>query len=107
MEVLAIRRCWQCGLTLSKTYRRLKTRYGYNNKEKLIKEWREMKRLFGCASLPHDYLHGYVAVPKEPPTQQELNAPVTLPAYGGNGTYGDWAGITGPGAKLRKMLKSE
>jgi hypothetical protein len=43
--------------------------------------------------------------PPRVPTQQELDTPVGG-LYGGR-TYGEWAGITGPGKQLREMLKTD
>jgi len=121
-EIKAIRRCWQSGLTLSQAYKRLTARYGPNsnskstaswdqknwfvfeNNKKLIAEWRKMKRLFGCGSLPHSYLLGHRPRPPRVPTQQELDTHVG-PMAGGR-TYGEWAGITGPGKQLRELLKT-
>ena len=122
-EIKAIRRCWQNGLTLSQASKRLKARYGsdsrlksttswdqknwfvFENNMKLIAEWRKMKRLFGCGSLPHSYLLGYRPVVSQVPTQQELNTHVGPMA--GGGTYGEWKGITGPGKSLRELLKAD
>lgn len=102
-EILEIRKGWQAGLTLRQTAERLKKRFGYDNKPKLIEEWKKMRKLFGCASLPYDYLLGYYPTPKEAPSQQELNTFVGPLCA----NYGEWAGITGPGARLREMLKRD
>lgn len=122
-EIKAIRRCWQNGLTLSQAAKRMKAMHGpdsnskptaswdqknwfvFENNTKLITEWRKMKRLFGCGSLPHSYLLGYRYRAPEPPSQQELDAPISNIA--GGLTYGEWAGITGPGKQLREMLKAD
>ena len=122
-EVKAIRLCWQNGLTLSQAAKRMKARYGPNsnskpiasweqknwfvfeNNTKLIAEWRKMKRLFGCGSLPPSYLLGYRPQPPRPPSQQELDTPVGNMA--GGRTYGEWAGITGPGKQLRECCKAD
>jgi hypothetical protein len=39
------------------------------------------------------------------PTQQEHDAPISNIA--GGRTYGEWAGITGPGKQLRELLKTD
>jgi hypothetical protein len=122
-EIKAIRRCWQNGLTLSQAARRLRLRHGpasdslptasrdrknffvFESNEKLITEWRKMKRLFRNGSLPQSYLLGRNPSPPRVPTQQELDTPVGDMA--GGQTYGDWAGITGPGKILRELLQSE
>lgn len=104
-EIKAIRMCWQNDLTLSQASSRLKARYGIENNTKLIAEWRKMRQLFGHSSLPLSYLHGCRPRPAQPPTQQELDTPVgNMP---GGRTYGDWKGITGPGKRLRELLKSD
>ena len=43
--------------------------------------------------------------PPRVPTQQELDAPISNIA--GGRTYGEWAGITGPGKQLRELLKTD
>ena len=104
-EILEIRKGWQNGLTLSQTYQRMNKRMGFDNKPKIIAEWRKMKKLFGCASLPHSYLGGYRPRRPQPPTQRELDAPISNIA--GGVTYGEWAGITGPGKQLREVLAEQ
>ena len=127
-EILAIRKCWQNGLTLSQAAKRLRERHGTENNPKpkeqwrqrewfifespakLIREWREMRKLFGCASLPWTYLHGLTATVRsrafEGPSAQELNAPTGSILAGGR-TYGEWKGITGPGKQLRDILRAK
>ena len=105
-EIKAIRLCWQNGLTLSQSSKRLKARYGIEDNTKLIAEWRKMKRCFGCGSLPSLYLLlGHRPRAPRPPSQLELDTPVgDMP---GGRTYGEWKGLTGPGKQLRELLKSE
>lgn len=105
-EIKAIRRCRPNGLTLSQAAKRMKKkRFDFENNAKLIAQWREMKRLFGCGSLSCSYMNGYRQQAKQPPTQQELNTPVG--PFSGGLTYGDWKGITDPGKMLRDMLSIE
>lgn len=54
-----IRESWNAGLTLSQTYKRLSVRCGFQNKSFLIKEWRQMKKKFGCGCVNHSYLLGH------------------------------------------------
>ena len=109
-EKISIRRCWQAGLTLSQASKRLKSR-GFHDTALLIKEWRIMKKVFGCASANVSYVNGYgPPVPPKPfgterkYSEAELNQLVTAPMYGS--TYGNWLGITGPGALLRKIINT-
>jgi hypothetical protein len=126
-EIIAIRTCWQNGLTLSQAAKRLRERHGTENNPKpreqwrqrewfifespakLIREWKEMRKLFGHGSLPWAYLRGVTLSGRsrafEAPSAQELNTPVGPLDVGR--TYGDWKGITGPGKQLRDMLKRE
>ena len=106
-EVLLARMFWNNGLTLSQAWKRMQIKRPGASLQTLITEWRRLKRLFGCKSLPIPYLYGYI--PK-PPTEQELSAVV-----GGNPgkkkkgvvlTYGDWLGVTGPGKRLREILRA-
>jgi hypothetical protein len=101
-EILAIRLGWQNGLTLSMTYKRMYDRMAFTDKPKIIAEWKKMKKLFGCASAPVSYVNGWRHQAKQPPTQAELDQPISNIA--GGRTYGEWAGITGPGKQLRQML---
>jgi len=64
----------------------------------LIAQWRARKKAFGCACVKRDY--------PRPPTEAELKTLAGGSLYG-NGTYGDWAGITGAGARLRAILAAE
>lgn len=97
---LKIRKCWQAGDTLSKAYKYLNKRFGFTDKQLLIKEWRIMKKRFGCASLPMWYLCGL----KQEPRPKEMSSK-ELSSYVGSGlTYGQWKGITGAGAKIKSML---
>jgi hypothetical protein len=105
-EQYRIRLCWQNGLTLSQAAKRLKNRWGFENIPMLIKEWREMKRRFGCCSLPLGYLNGWNKPRRSPEQDAEiLNQAVTIPMFGT--TYGNWKGITGPGKQLREMLRKQ
>lgn len=106
-ESIEIRRCWQAGLTLSQASKRLKQR-GFYDTVLLIKEWRIMKKVFGCASANVSYVNGYCPPTAKPAKRQydaaELNQLVTAPMYGS--TYGNWLGITGPGARLKEIIKT-
>jgi len=102
-ELLEIRKGFQYGITMSQTYHRMLKRHGFDDKPKLIAEWRKMKTLFGCGSSRIDYYNGWRYSAPQPPTQAELDTP-TGSALAGGRTYGDWAGITGPGKQLREML---
>jgi hypothetical protein len=106
-EIIAIRKSWNAGLNLSETFKRLQARYGFDNKAKLIAEWRELKRLFGCKSAPASYVNGWYGpnIKPAPLSESELNQIVTVSMYGS--TYGNWKGSTGPGALLRKILSEE
>jgi hypothetical protein len=74
-----------------------------------------MKKVFGCASANINYVNGYgPPVPPKPfgstrsPEEYsaaELNQIVTASMYGS--TYGNWLGVTGPGALFREIIKNE
>lgn len=106
-EKISIRRCWQAGLTLSQASKRLKSR-GFHDTALLIKEWRIMKKVFGCASANVSYVNGYGPPTTKPAKRQysaeELNQLVTAPMYGS--TYGNWLGITGAGAVLKEIINA-
>jgi hypothetical protein len=78
---------------------------GFTDTRLLITEWRKMKKLFGCRSAPAWYVNGWKK-PSENPVyaEAELSQFVGPPGLYGSGTYGDWAGITGPGKWLRDIL---
>lgn len=106
-EIIWIRRGWQAGMTLSQSFRRAASRVGMTDTGKAINEWRKMKRLFGCGSARIDYVNGWHYRAPQPPTEAELNAIVGPAIYGGSKrglTYGEWAGITGPGKRLREII---
>ena len=102
VEILLARMFWNNGLTLSQAWKRMQIKRPGASLQTLIAEWRRLKRLFGCKSLPLPYLYGYI--PK-PPTAQELAAVVGK--LSGGHTYGDWLGVTGPGKRLREMLAKD
>jgi hypothetical protein len=99
VAILQIRRCWQNGLTLSQAWERMSSRYKFTDKQKLVSEWKKMKKIFGCASLSFSYLQGTYGQKATSPTAQELNRNTGM-----FGSYGDWKGITGPGKQLRESL---
>lgn len=101
VDILLVRMLWNNGLTLSQAWKRMQIKRPEASVQTLITEWRRLKRLFGCKSLPLPYLYGYI--PK-PPTEQELSA-VVGNLHGGR-TYGEWLGVTGPGKRLREILKA-
>lgn len=101
VEILLARMFWNNGLTLSQAWKRMQIKRPGASLQTLIAEWRRLKRLFGCKALPLPYLYGYT--PK-PPTAQELSAVVSK--LSGGRTYGDWLGVTGPGKRLREILKA-
>lgn len=105
VDILLVRMLWNNGLTLSQAWKRMQIKRPEASVQTLITEWRRLKRLFGCKSLPLPYLYGYI--PK-PPTEQELSAVVAgNPGKKKKGdvlTYGDWLGVTGPGKRLRDIL---
>lgn len=101
-EILLTRMFWNNGLTLSQAWKRMQIKRPGASLQTLITEWRRLKRLFGCKSLPLPYLYGYV--PK-PLTERELSAVVGKLDVGR--TYGDWLGVTGPGKRLREILAKE
>lgn len=106
VEILLVRMFWNNGLTLSQAWKRMQIKRPGASLQTLIAEWRRLKRLFGCKSLPLPYLYGYI--PK-PATAEELSAVVGgTPGKkkGGVITYGDWCGITGPGKRLREILRA-
>lgn len=105
VEILAIRRGWQAGLTLSQSFRCANKRHGMTDKAKAIAEWRKMKRLFGCGSARLDYVNGRRYFPPKPPSEAELNAPISN-MFGGQ-TYGEWKGLTGPGKQLKELCAQE
>ena len=107
---LAVRRCWNAGLSLRQAAARL-DRDGHSDskRKQLIAEWRKIRQVFGCASIPMKYLccdqplTACNVPPTKTHTQQELNHWVWtrhMPVV----TYGDWLGVTGPGAQLRHSL---
>lgn len=101
VEILLARMFWNNGLTLSQAWKRMQIKRPGASLQALITEWRRLKRLFGCKSLPLPYLYGYI--PK-PPTEQELSVVVGKLDMGR--TYGDWIGVTGPGKRLREILRA-
>lgn len=101
VEILLVRMFWNNGLTLSQAWKRMQIKRPGASLQTLIAEWRRLKRLFGCKSLPLPYLYGYI--PK-PPIAQELSAVVGK--LSGGHTYGDWRGVTGPGKRLREILRA-
>lgn len=106
-EILLARMFWNNGLTLSQAWKRMQIKQPGASLQSLIAEWRRLKRLFGCKSLPLPYLYGYT---QRPLTEQELSAVVGgSPGKKKNGprlTYGDWLGVTGPGKRLREILRA-
>lgn len=78
-------------MTLSQANRFMESK-GCADKQLLIHRWRELKLSLGCACIGTD------KKPKDP-TPAELSQLVQ-----GGMTYGDWKGITGPGAMLRAIL---
>lgn len=102
VEILLIRMLWNNGLTLSQAWKRLQIKRPEASLQTLITEWRRLKRLFGCKSLPLPYLYGYIP---RPSSVKELSAVVGN--ISGGQTYGDWCGITGPGKRLREMLAKD
>lgn len=108
---LAVRRCWNAGLSLRQAAVRLK-RDGHVDSQhsRLIAEWRKIRQAFGCASIPAMYLYRDIPLPAcdEKPvklyTQKELEQSVWvrgMPCV----SYGDWLGVTGPGQTLRLTNK--
>lgn len=105
--IAAIRRCWNAGMTLSRASKFLK-QHGIDDTKLLIAEWRQMKKLFGCRCAPLSYVNNWSnSNQTQKPTESELSAPVSPYGLYGNGTYGDWKGITGPGALLKQILEKE
>jgi hypothetical protein len=102
-KIEAIRRCWNAGMTLSQASKFLQ-QHGVNDTKLLIAEWRQMKKLFGCRSVPFSYLKN-TPERSQQPTAQELAQKVSPVGLYGNGSYGDWKGLTGPGALLKTILK--
>ncbi len=103
-----IRRAWNAGLTLSEAFKYLHQRYGFNDKRELIAEWQDIKRRVGCATLPVSYVEGWKSSGlHSKPSASELAALVSPPGMFGNGTYGDWLGVTGPGALLREIINNQ
>lgn len=100
-----IRRCWQSGQTLSQAYKRLNKRFDFTDKALLIAEWREMKRRFGCASLPYWYLVGRDRPFPEPPPKLDIHGKEIKPLD--QDWYDRWKGNTGPGKLLRDIIKQE
>lgn len=95
---------WNAGLTLRKAFTFVQHKFPDVTKQQLIAGWRARKKEFGCACVRRPTRRMYDAEERE----AAANAtPVTLRMYGGSGTYGDWKGITGPGAMLRQMLEAE
>jgi len=106
-EILRIRRCWNAGDTLSEASKRMR-KLGFTDTRLLITEWRKMKKLFRCRSAPAWYVNGWREPSKAPVyAEAKLSALVGPPGLYGSGTYGDWAGITGPGKRLREILKGD
>lgn len=107
VEILLVRMFWNNGLTLSQAWKRMQIKRPGASLQTLITEWRRLKRLFGCKSLPLLYLYGYT---QRPLTEQELSAVVGgnpgKKKKGGVLTYGDWLGVTGPGKRLREILRA-
>ena len=85
-----IERAWNAGMTLSQANRFMESK-GCADKQLLIRRWRELKLSYGCACICSEK----VADP----------APAELSQLVQRGmTYGEWKGITGPGAMLRSIL---
>ncbi len=99
--ILKIRKCWNFGDTKEETFKWLYNRYGTFDQEVLNKEWERLKRLFGDASLPIDYLNGYETRIKTSEELYKENAQMV-----GSMAYGDWKGATGKGKELKKMIKN-
>jgi len=94
----AIDGTWNAGMRLSQAHKFLQRRGHVYEVRELIAQWRARKKEFGCACVKRYYPGS--------PTEEELKTLVGGSLYG-NGTYGDWAGITGPGAQLRAILAAE
>lgn len=102
--LLLTRRLWNAGLTLSEACK--DRRVTQEMVPSVIKEWRRLKRLFRCRSLPGPYLHSYRERPLSKEEQDRINsAGCTAKMYGS--TYGNWSGNTGPGKRLREMLRNQ
>lgn len=86
-----IERCWNAGLTLSQTFRRLQERHGFDDKQSLISQWRKLKRKYGCACICED----------REPKEMKYCRPIPDPSY----AY--WKGWAGPGKVLRDLIKEE
>lgn len=103
-DIQRIRRAYQAGMTLSKAAKYLLDRYQFDNNVKLIKEWRFLKKTFGCQSLPMHVYNNYRYYNTEIDyNERELNTFVSPLC----GSYANWKGIMGPGKQLRDMLATE
>lgn len=102
-EIRQIRLCRNAGDTLSQASKKLKRR-GFTDTTLLISEWRKMIKLFGCRSVPLWYIEGWNKPGPITYSDDELAQYVTSPRLFGDGTYGGWKGITGPGKLLKDLL---
>lgn len=88
---------WNAGLFLREVPAFM-ARFGFVDcNRQIIAGWRERKRAFGCACVKRHKPRPY--------TEEELSQLVTVPMYGS--TYGNWLGVTGPGALLKKLLEAD
>ena len=93
-----IDRWWNAGLTLSETHKRMNERGFEHDVQELIRGWRARKKEFGCACVVRH---------KPRPISDAEASQLVGPRMYGDGTYGDWKGITGPGKQLRDLLAAE
>ncbi len=105
-EIQQIRICRNVGDTLSKASKKLRSR-GFTDTALLISEWREMIKLFGCRSVPLWYIEGWRKPGPITYSEAELRQFVSPPKLYGDGTYGGWLGITGPGKLFKAILAGE
>lgn len=92
---------WNAGLYLRQVPKFM-ARFGFDSSylPRIISGWRKRKKEFGCKCIVRERRRSVYDLERE---EQYGKALCTAPMFGS--TYDNWKGITGPGKRLREMIK--